>query len=114
MGVRAQRLLWLQRRSNFAMDPAEATAKHAINREMIGQPEKPAKEFASFFIDAQGHIWQFMQPDGFAQYVRSHRDHFGYIDIHTRPPEDSSSLAYRDTQRFMKTQLKEAGATVGP
>ena len=100
--------------AHFAMDPAEVKAKQAANREMIGSPETPAKEYASFFIDAQGRIWQFLQPDEFTKYVRSHRDHFGYIDIHTRPPEDSSSLAYRDTQRFMKTQLKEAGALVGP
>ncbi len=100
--------------SHFAMDPTEVTAKEAANREMIAPPEKPAKEHASFFIDAQGRIWQFMQTDEFAKYVRSHRDHFGYIDIRTRPPENSSSLAYRDTQRFMKTQLKEAGALVTP
>jgi hypothetical protein len=100
--------------AHFAMNPAEATAKQAANRQMIGPPEKPVKEYASFFIDAQGRIWQFMQPDEFAKYVQSHRDHFGYIDVHTRPPENSSSLAYRDTERFMKNQLKDAGALITP
>ena len=99
---------------HFAMEPTEVSAKQAANQQMIGPPEKPAKEYASFFIDAQGRIWQFIQPDEFAAYVRSHRGEFGYVDIQTRPPEDSSSLAFRDKRRFMQNQLRSAGALVAP
>jgi len=99
---------------HFAMDPKEVLAKQAANQQMIGPPEKPAKESASFFIDARGRIWQFVQPDEFTAYVRSHRGGFRYVDIHTRPPEDSSSLAYRDKRRSMQKELRSAGALVAP
>lgn len=101
----------------WALDKAKIAAKLAEDNAMIGPPAKPKREYrssmlGSFLIDSQGRIWSLTGVSDFAGYAKTLHGISESVWIDSASPKDSSSLAYQDTLRFMKSQLKKSGATV--
>jgi hypothetical protein len=99
--------------NEYILDESKIPAKKAGDDQMIGPPEKPAKEYAEFLINGQGRIWKLMGTSDFLEYLRAHQGKFGDVWIDTTSPKDSSSLPFQDSLRFMKWQLKKAGVREG-